>query len=97
MDDLGEAGERARADPEVVGLVRRSDSRRTCSAVGGRNARGRDDVASKECCFATAMRHRVAVSHDRAGCKHKSSNAVATEQTAADGAKRSRQQLVAVG
>jgi hypothetical protein len=34
--DLGEAGKHAHADPEPVGLAWRSNSRRTCSVVGGR-------------------------------------------------------------
>jgi Polysaccharide deacetylase len=67
--DLGEAGKHAHADPEPVGLAWRSNSRRTCSVVGGRNASSRARMASEECCFATAMRHRIAVSHDRAGRK----------------------------
>jgi Polysaccharide deacetylase len=59
--DLGEAGKHAHADPEPVGLAWRSNSRRTCSVVGGRNASSRARMASQECCFATAMRHRIAV------------------------------------
>ena len=44
--------------------------------------------APNECCFTLAMQDRIAVGHDRAGCKHKSSSAVAVDQTAADGALR---------
>jgi peptidoglycan/xylan/chitin deacetylase (PgdA/CDA1 family) len=86
--DLGEAGKHAHDDPEPVGLAWRSNSRRTCSVVGGRNASSRARMASEECCFATAMRHRIAVSHDRAGRKHKSSSVGAVDQTAGAGAKR---------
>ena len=86
--DLGEAGKHAHADPEPVGLAWRSNSRRTCSVVGGRNASSRARMASEECCFATAMRHRIAVSHDRAGRKHKSSSVGAVDQTAGAGARQ---------
>jgi hypothetical protein len=47
-------------------------------------------MASEECCFATAMRHRIAVSHDRAGRKHKSSSVGAVDQTAGAGATQPR-------
>ena len=83
------AGDHPNADPEAVGLAWRSDSRWTCSVVGGPNGSSRAPVASKEC-FATAMRHQIAVSQDLACSKHKSGSAVAVDQTAADGAKRLR-------
>jgi hypothetical protein len=75
----------------------RSDRRRACSAAGARNASSRDHVASNECCFATAVRHRIAVSHDRAGGKHKSSSVGAVDQTAGVGAEQPRSQRQCCG
>jgi hypothetical protein len=92
--DLGEAGKHAHDDPEPVGLAWRSNSRRTCSVVGGRNASSRARMASEECCFATAMRHRIAVrlATIALAASTKSSSVGAVDQTAGAGASQQRQQ-----
>jgi hypothetical protein len=65
----------------------------TRATLPQRNARSHADRRDKGYRFAPAMQHRIAVSQDRAGCKHGSSSLLAVDHVAGSGAERSRQQL----